>query len=500
MAHMSAPRDNFTPEWLNAQLARLLPGHPNVSICVALSGGIDSTALLAALATHKGQHPRLRAVHINHGLHPNSPKWTAHCRSLARDLGVPLEVLSTKVERPRGVSLEAAARETRYRLLAKALKEGEFLLTAHQQDDQFETVLLQLFRGSGLAGIAAMPAIAPFAGGWLARPLLSRTRAELEAWVRAQRLTWIEDDTNADESLDRNYLRRRVLPLVRERWPGSPAAVSRSARHAAEAQRLLDAVARVDVERASHGESLSAKVLRALPLDRRRNALRFWIANTGRLLPDTRRLDEIAGPLIEARPDANPEVSWGDTVLQRHADLLSMRGRNPIGTSSKEQEVTAAGAGREGRALPPESDTYQDVPSSAAETPRTQREVPRPAQISWLWRSSMMLELPAGRGKLELKPDARGPLDLDALPEILTVRWRLGGERLRPRRGGPRRTLKTLLQEAHVPVADRAHLPLVYSADTLIAAADLWLDASVQAGPSARHRARLFWRSTGTLA
>jgi tRNA(Ile)-lysidine synthase len=215
-------------------------------------------------------------------------------------------VLSTKVDRPRGTSLEAAARETRYRLLAKALKQGEFLLTAHHQDDQLETVLLQLFRGSGLAGLAAMPAITPFAGGWLARPLLSRTRAELEAWARAQGLTWVEDDTNADERLDRNYLRRQVLPLVRERWPGSPAAVSRSARHAAEAQRLLDAVARADIDRASYGESLSAKVLRALPLDRRRNALRFWIANTGRLQPETRRLDEIAGPLIEARPDANP--------------------------------------------------------------------------------------------------------------------------------------------------------------------------------------------------
>jgi tRNA(Ile)-lysidine synthetase-like protein len=159
-------------------------------------------------------------------------------------------------------------------------------------------------------------------------------------------------------------------------------------------------------------------------------------------------------------------------VLQRHADLLSMRARNPTGTYSKEQEMTAAEARHESRA--------------------------GSAEIPWPWRSTMMLELPAGHGKLELKPDARGPLDLDAFPEILTVRWRIGGERLRPRRGGPRRTLKSLLQEAHVPVADRAHLPLIYSADTLIAAADLWLDASVQAGPSARHRARLFWNTAST--
>jgi tRNA(Ile)-lysidine synthase len=367
-------------------------------------------------------------------------------------LRVPLEVLATKVTRARGESLEAAAREARYRLLAETLAEGEILLTAHHEDDQLETVLLQLFRGSGLAGIAAMPEIARFAGGWLARPLLSRSRAELEAWVRAQGLSWVEDETNAEERLDRNYLRRRVVPLIRERWPGSAAAVSRSARHAAQAQRLLDALALADVERASHGESLSVKALRALPQDRRRNALRFWIARSGRPMPETRRLDEMAGPLIDARPDANPFVAWGDAVVQRHADLLSLR----------------AGSGQ----IPPE------------------------AQISWGWRNDTPCELPGDFGKLELKADERGPVDLDALPELLTVRWRRGGERLRPRRGGPRRALKSLLQEAHVSVAERARLPLVFSGEKLIAAADLWLDESVQAAPAARHRGRLLWKKS----
>ena len=275
--------------------------------------------------------------------------------------------------------------------------------------------------------------------------------------MRARGLTWSEDETNADERLDRNYLRRRVLPLIRARWPGSAAAVTRSARHAAEAQRLLDLLARADVERASYGDSLSVKALRALAPDRRRNALRFWIAGSGWLVPETRRLEEIAGPLLEARADANPLVAWGNVVVQRHADVLS------IGTRERNVNATElAGA-------------------------------PPPAEIPWPWRTAAACELPLRFGKLQLKGDERGPLDLDALPEVLTIRWRRGGERLRPRRDGPRRALKSLLQEAHVSVAQRAHLPLIFSGEQLIAVADLWLDASVQATPAAQHRARLSW-------
>ena len=228
---MSPTPGTFGPDWLATQLATLLPGFPDVALCVALSGGVDSTALLAALAalrTRSGARAfQLRALHVDHGLRPASKQWAAHCRTLARNLSVPLKVLTTRVERPRGTSLEAAAREARYGLLANALQPGEVLLTAHHADDQLETVLLQLLRGSGLPGISAMPALAPFADGFLVRPLLSRSRAELETWVREQRLQWVEDDTNVDDSLDRNYLRLRVLPLIRDRWPGSATAVSR---------------------------------------------------------------------------------------------------------------------------------------------------------------------------------------------------------------------------------------------------------------------------------
>ena len=469
----------FGPQWLAAQLATLLPAFPNISLCVALSGGVDSTALLAALAALAAKRPRafqLRALHVNHGLRPASKQWATHCRTLARKLHVPLKVLTTKVERSRGTSLEAAARDARYGLLAAALHPDEILLTAHHSDDQLETVLLQLLRGSGLPGISAMPAIAPFADGFLARPLLSRSRTELETWVREQGLTWVEDDTNVDEGLDRNYLRLRILPLIRARWPGAATAVARSARHAAEAQSLLDTLALADVDRSRYGESLSAKSLRALAPDRRRNALRFWITRTGFLAPDTRRLEELAGPVLDARPDANPFVTWGEgegsVCAQRHGDLLSLQSKPVRGLSS-----------------------HHTTP---------------PPDLVWSWHDSLTYELPRDLGKLELEPDPRGPLDLDSLPPTLTIRWRVGGERLSPRPGGPRRALKNLLQESRVPVPERADLPLLFSTisadatsseatpseERLLAVADLLLDETVQATPTTRRRARLRWKKS----
>lgn len=452
----------FGSRALGRRLAELLPGFPEARVCVAFSGGADSTALLGALAALPRPPLELRALHIDHRLHPHSRRWSAHCRRLARSLAVPLEVLSARIGRARGESLEAAARTARYRLLARSLREGEALLTAHHEDDQLETVLLQLLRGGGLAGIAAMPARAPFARGLLVRPLLGWSREELLAFLRAQRLKWIEDPMNSELRLDRNYLRARVVPAIRERWPAAAATVTRTARHAAEAQRLLDELGRADAARAAFGAMLSARALRALTPARRRNALRYWITAAGHRPPPATRLEEIAGPLLAARADAQPRVSWPGALVQRQADLLSI--------------CAAPGA--------------LDRASSATAPPT-------PPQVSWPWGRRRSCVLPAYGGRLTLKPDERGPLDLGALPATLTVRARRGGERLRPVRGGPHRALKSLMQEARVPVAERGRRPLIYAGDTLIAVAGLWLDESVQASEATRRRARLIWSAVG---
>jgi len=386
-------------------------------------------------------------------------------------------VRTASIRRVRGESLEAAARAERYRLLGAALAPGEALLTAHHQDDQLETVLLQLLRGSGVAGLAAMPAVAQFGAGALVRPLLTVSRGALTAWVRAQGLTWVEDESNAQLRPDRNYLRARVLPVIRERWPSAAATVSRSARHAAEAQRLLDLLGEIDAQSASCGAMLSARVLRRLPPERRRNALRFWIAAAGALTPPATRLEEIAGPFLEARADSQPLVAWEGAVVQRQGDLLTLRRARPVPVDAAAQPLVATeGGAASGRAIGP-----------AAAPPMADR--------NWHWHVKRTQILPPPFGTLVIKRDAHGPLDLDALGPTLVLRGRRGGERLRPVRGGPRRALKQLLQEARVPVAQRARLPLLYDRERLIGVADLWLDESVQAQGKSRRRARLLWRA-----
>lgn len=448
----------FSPGWLKGQLSQLLPQFPNAAVCVAFSGGADSTALLAALAAPPARPTRLRAIYVDHQLHPDSRGWGRHCRKVARALGVPLQVRRVRVIRGRGQSLEAAARAARYGLFGEVLKAGELLLTAHHQDDQLETVLLQLLRGAGVAGLAAMPACAPFAGGMLVRPLIEVPRATLHAWLRSRGLPWIEDTSNADEHLDRNYLRSRVLPAILARWPAAADTVVRGARHAAEAQRLLAALGAGDAARASHGAMLSAAVLRTLPAERRRNAVRFWITRAGYLAPPARRLQEITGALLAARADAHPRVTWPGASVQRQGDLLRI-GAHP----ATHAPARPAGGGA----------------------------------LRWQWRLPRQRALATGAGTLSLAGDARGPLDLDALAGTLQVRSRRGGERLRPVRGGPRRALKSLLQEARVPLAERAGLPLVYARGRLVAVADRWLDESVQAGPASRRRARFVWNAGG---
>jgi len=224
--------------------------------------------------------------------------------------------------------------------------------------------------------------------------------------------------------------------------------VARAARHAAAAQRLLDALAAADLARASWGAMLAARALRALTLERRRNVLRFWITQQGLQAPPASLLTEMAGPLLAARADAQPFVAWGEARVLRQGELLCLQAQREAATV--------------------------------------------PAAVQWRWGGRRSCPL-AGSGTLALQNDARGPLDLDALPPRLLLRPRRGGERLRPVRGGPRRTLKSLLQEAGVPAQERRSLPLVFAGEQLLAVADLWLDESVQAGPASRRRARLRW-------
>ncbi len=447
-ADVTAPA-RFDAAWLGYQLRAMIGALHARRLCVAYSGGLDSGALLSALAQLRTRERfRLRAVHVDHGIQPQSARWARAARARARVLCVPCRIVELSIETSRGESLEAAARDARYRALAAALAPDELLLTAHHQEDQLETVLLALLRGSGVRGLAAMSAVTPWAHTLLLRPLLPVSRAQLEQYVRRRALEWSDDPSNADERFDRNYLRRSVLPLIRQRWPAAAATVTRSARHLAEARRLLEQQALAALEDARDGATVRVSVLRRLSLPQRRNAIQLWIAERGLPPPDHRRLHEICGPLLAARGDAVPKVRWRGAELRRHIDRLFAC--------------------------------------------RVTEQAEQTAVERWDWRAHPWLPL-AGGGALGLVRDRHGDVHLPALPPLLSVRHRLGGERMQGPQG--RVALKDLLQARGVAPWERATVPLVVHAGRIIAVADLWLDGSYGCREArATERGRFRWR------
>ncbi|MGB8326526.1 MAG: tRNA lysidine(34) synthetase TilS, partial [Steroidobacteraceae bacterium] len=288
---------SFSPAALERELGKLVPGWPNGRLLVALSGGVDSVVLLAALAQLRRKGLALRALYVDHGLLPQSPAWGRFCRRFASGLGVSCGVRRARIPRLRGASLEARARDERYRLLSAALRPGETLVTAQHEDDQAETLLLQLLRGAGIAGLAAMPASMPIGRRTLVRPLLGFPRAALEDWARMQGLAWVDDESNADERFDRNFLRRQILPRLRERWPAAPRTIARAAANLAAAKSLLADLADLDLAGIQAGETLAVAGLRHLGADRQRNAVRRWLEARGLPRPERAQLERIVGEL-----------------------------------------------------------------------------------------------------------------------------------------------------------------------------------------------------------
>lgn len=299
---------------------RELAGTPTPLHCViAWSGGLDSTVLMHLMASARRAHPRslrLRAVHVDHGLQPAAADFRRFCESMARRWRVPLTVMRVKVNVADGASLEEAARLARREALAAALQPGELLLTAQHADDQLESVLLALLRGAGPRGLSGMPVRMPLGAGLLLRPLLRFERLDIAACARAADLQWVEDPTNAEQRFDRNYLRARVLPALRERWPAMSRTMGRSARHCATAAQCMDAAAMSDLEAAADGAGLTIAVLRRFSPARRAAVVRAWIARAGARAPNEHHLRQVEA-MMAARPDAHPLLRLPDCILRR---------------------------------------------------------------------------------------------------------------------------------------------------------------------------------------
>jgi tRNA(Ile)-lysidine synthase len=413
---------NFGPAVVAHRLAELLPEYPSVALAVAVSGGADSAALLHALASLGREQPalRLRALHVDHGLQAAAADLRAAAQAVARDCSLPFDVLEVRVSGSDVHGIEAAARSARYDALRAALARGEALLTAHHREDQAETVLLQLLRGAGLRGAAAMPAAVPFGDGRLVRPLLDVARDDLLAYAAQHRLSWCEDPMNADSHYDRAYLRHEVWPRIVARWPAAARTLARSARHAAEAQSLLDAHAGAALARLEARGVLDVPGLLALDAPLRSAVLRHWLATRGVRPPPAHRLALVERELLRARSTSGPRLAWDGVELRRFGTELHL--------------VPALEA----------------LPAQAALTPSA------PVELGGLGR--LVLRRAIGTGLAAARV---------ALP--LAVRPRSGGERLQFDVGGPRRALKDRLREAGVPPWIRERLPVLWDGERVVA-------------------------------
>lgn len=420
-----------------ASLARHVPAASHLTL--ALSGGLDSVALLHAVSALRASHPfALDAVHVHHGLSPRADDWTRFCERICDALGVRLVVHRVRIAADDPAGIEAAARRARRQIFADLA--SDFLLTAHHQDDQAETLLLQLLRGAGPKGLAGMAEVHR-AAGWRAaqlRPLLAVSRRALRDYAQTHALEWVEDESNADPRFRRNALRVDVLPVIEKHFPGAAGTLARAASLQAEAAGLLDELSALDARGACHDGRLDCAVLRTLPPARARNLLRAFIASQGWPQPPARRLEEAVHQLRHAGPGAGVGVALGPMTLHRYRDEAYLV---PARTST----------------LEPARRCWQGEPDI------------RLVEIGKAVRFTPAVGAGLSRARLEA-----GRVEVGV---------RSGRESLRLSPGGPHRTLRNLMQESAIPPWERARAPLVFWNDQLVWADGIGVDADFRAAP-----------------
>ena len=426
-----------------------LAGQPE-RLVIAYSGGLDSEVLLHCLAALRGSFgANLLALHVDHGLQDQSQAWSERCASHAADLGVEFRALRVAVDTDSGQGTEAAAREARYAAFRAELKHGDWLLSAHHKDDQAETLLLNLLRGSGPAGLAGIGEVQPFGPAWLVRPLLSYSREELRQYAVAHNLEWIDDPSNEDRSFDRNYLRHEVFPVLQARWPDASSRLRQSALLAGEAALLLDQLADSDLRSlGARADRLSVTGLRALDEERQRNVLRYTVRELGLPPIPASALQSFVTDLLPAREDAQPVVAWDGAEARRYRDQVYLLPQSAGSGSGHASRIEGGHA-----------------------------------------------ELGPGLGLLRLEPGAGRGLSESTVGAGLEVRWRQGGEQIKPVGQAHTKKLKKLLQEEGIVPWMRDRLPLIYSNDRLVAVADLWVADEAVSSPGTA----IFWEDRPAL-
>ena len=447
--------DQSSSEVIQSTLQQMLAKHllPGAKICLAYSGGLDSTVLMHALQQCAIEF-ELRAIHIDHGLQAASAGWAATCADIAEQTGVSYSATRVIVDVAGGKGIEAAARAARYQALRELLEPDEVLLTAHHQRDQVETLLLQMLRGAGVHGLAAMPVLRVDNGLNIFRPLLTVSADAIRAYGAENSLHWIEDPSNALLDMDRNYLRHEVLPLLSGRWNAMETAIARSSRLCAEAADIIDERSAEDLQGLLDGSRLSLSGLAALPAARQRHAFRFALRSCALPTPSEQQLTQALETLLLAKVDAQPEAAWPGARVRRYRDELWL--------FDDEHDP---------RAIPQCS--YDLLPGNE-------------------------LDLGAVRGKLSVRPSVGHGIAADLCDQPLKVCFRQGGEKIRPAAKGRNRLLKNLLQETDIVPWMRGNIPLIYCGTDLLAVGDIWVNAEFAAHGS-RPGFSIIWQDHAPL-
>jgi tRNA(Ile)-lysidine synthase len=425
---------------IESALLKSLSKHPDMPLVIAYSGGVDSQVLLHALASIKklttvgaSVPSEITVCHVNHGLSANAKAWQAFAKEQCQQVNLPLKICQVNVQAQPQQSLEAQARDARYQALQSIYSEPSLIITGHHSDDQVETFLLALKRGSGLKGLSAMSAETKIATDYLIRPLLNVSRTEIVDYAKAHELTWVEDESNSDNRFDRNFIRNDIMPLLAKRWPSIANTINRSSEHCLAGQLLLDELAAEDFNNCKNTAiALSVDSLVKLSTARFNNLIRYFLSENHCLMPSTEQVAQLRQQL-NAADDKNPAVKLGEQYLRRHKGTLY---------------------------LTVDFDDIQDWQTDVI-----------------LTETDLFIELPNHLGELGFIKAAFNEADEGSQQVIMpkkgqkvTVRFKHNNPKCLPDYRNHSRSLKKVLQELNIPPWQRKRVPFLYYDDVLVAA------------------------------
>ena len=431
----------FLIDLVDKAFVSLLESHKKIkSMTVALSGGLDSVVLLHLLhQLQKTHHYTLKASHVHHGLSKNADKWVKFCEKLCTKLSVPLDVHYIKLPQKKSLGIEGEARRLRYEKLLQS--KTDLVVLAHHEDDQAETFLLQLIRGAGIKGLSSMAHFDDSRRLW--RPLLNTSRTDIESYAKKHQLKWIEDESNQNIDFDRNFIRSKVLPILKNRFSHIIKVISRSTSHLAEAQYLLDDLAKIDLKSYlksnNYKNKLQVKTLDKLSNSRAKNVLRYWLEINDQLMPSKDLLDELLRQVLTAKKDAELKIQLSkDFEIRRYKDEIYIAEKNQKG--QKNYEI--------------------------------------------IWKGESEILLPNGAQLNFKKVKGRG-INFKFLDnQKLKIRNRQGGESFKPDSKRPTKKIKQLLQESDLPPWEREFLPLIFIGGELASVPNFGIDIKFQTKPN----------------